>query len=56
MLSSDASWLAVGSPGDNGNMGATWIFRYNASVGSYEQFGLKLVGTGGNGPEVRQGK
>lgn len=36
--------LAVGSPRDYANIGATWIFRKDAS-GFFRQFGHKLIGT-----------
>ncbi|MES2273604.1 MAG: hypothetical protein V4487_05395, partial [Chlamydiota bacterium] len=46
-LSADGNTLAFGGPGDNNNVGATWIFT--RSSGTWTQQGLKLTGTGGTG-------
>lgn len=46
-LSSDGLTMAVGGPGDNGNIGATWIFKLTG--GSFTQVGSKLVGSGAIG-------
>lgn len=54
-LSSDGSTLAVGSPFDSEETGATWIFILNESLGSYSQLGEKIVGNGSVSP-ARQGK
>ena len=59
-ISYDGSIIAVGSPADNNNTGATWIFVRtgpssvtNVNAGqtgqSYYQLGSKLVGTGFSG-------
>jgi hypothetical protein len=43
----DVHLLPSGGPGDDGGIfgkGATWIFVFDGS--SYQQFGLKLVGSG----------
>lgn len=42
-LSSDGRTLAIGGPGDNGNIGATWIFTQTDSI--WTQQGNKLVGS-----------
>lgn len=52
-LSSDGRILAIGGPGDNNGIGATWIFVSNGSV--YQQLGQKLVATDSSGVS-RQGK
>jgi len=44
-LSSDGLVLAIGNSGDDGNIGAAWVFRYNGEAGEYNQVGGKLVGT-----------
>lgn len=41
-FSFDATWLAIGAPGDSGSIGATFIFRYNQSIASYVQHQPKL--------------
>lgn len=46
-LSSDARILAVGAPGDDNKIGATWIFLYDGSL--YKQLGNKLVGYNSSG-------
>lgn len=43
-LSLDGNFLAIGGPGDNNGIGATWTFVYNGST--YQQLGRKLVGLG----------
>ncbi len=53
-LSSDGRTLAIGGPGDDGEIGAAWIFVFDGS--SYQQFGDKLVGTGSVGSYAFQGK
>ncbi len=48
-LSSNGSTLAIGSPIDEAEKGATWIFvsfNTNGTTTSYEQLGTKLVGNG----------
>ena len=45
-LSRDGDSIIVGGPGDNGNVGAAWIFR--RSGGGWTQ--AKLIGTGAAGP------
>lgn len=47
-LSSDGTFLAVGGPGDNNGLGATWIFVYDGSS-TYQQLGEKLVGNDPSG-------
>lgn len=42
-LSADGLFLAVGGPYENMGLGATWVFRYDASSKSYKQLGDKLV-------------
>lgn len=54
-LSSDGQILAVGSPFDSNEIGATWIYISNSSIGTYSQSGSKLVGSGSLFP-ARQGK
>jgi hypothetical protein len=46
-LSGDGNTAIVGGYGDNGNVGAAWVFT--RSGGSWSQQGAKLVGTGGAG-------
>jgi hypothetical protein len=46
-LSSDGSTAIVGGPGDNGSLGAVWV--YTRSGGAWSQQGSKLVGTGAVG-------
>jgi hypothetical protein len=54
-LSADGTTLAVGGSGDNGGIGATWIFIRTStsstisSTGSWVQQGLKLIGSGAIG-------
>lgn len=48
-ISSDGNTIAVGGFGDNGNIGATWIFIRTGNV--WTQQGSKLVGTGGIGTQ-----
>jgi hypothetical protein len=43
-LSSDGNTLAFGGNGDNGNIGATWIFTRSSNT--WSQQGDKLIGTG----------
>jgi hypothetical protein len=52
-LSSDRRTLAVGGYADGGNKGATWIFVSTGTT--YQQLGMKLVGSGSNGSNVYQG-
>lgn len=47
-MSGDGSTLAVGAPGDNSSIGATWVFTRDAGLGWLQQ-GDKLVGTGSIG-------
>jgi hypothetical protein len=51
-LSSDGNTLAVGGPGDNSNMGATWIFTRSGTIWTQQD---KLVGVGQIGTYIRQG-
>ncbi len=46
-LSSDGNTLVVGTPFDNSNAGAVWVFTRSGGV--WSQQGAKLVGTGGSG-------
>jgi len=46
-MSGDSNTLVVGGSGDNGGVGATWIFTRTGGV--WTQQGLKLVGTGYSG-------
>lgn len=46
-LSADGNTLLVGGAGDNGNLGAAWIFTRSGGV--WTQQGAKLVGTGNVG-------
>ncbi len=55
-LSSDGGILAVGSPYDNNWVGATWIFVFDESTGTYNQWGEKLFDAGSAGSSPRQGK
>ncbi len=43
-ISGDGNTLAMGGPGDSGNVGAIWIFTRSGGV--WTQQGSKLVGTG----------
>ncbi|HUK13352.1 MAG TPA: hypothetical protein VLW17_08615 [Thermoanaerobaculaceae bacterium] len=52
-LSADGNTAVVGGQGDDGNMGASWVFT--RSAGEWAQQGGKLVGTGAVGPLVEQG-
>jgi hypothetical protein len=52
-LSADGNTLVVGGPGDNGGIGAIWVFT--RAGGAWTQQGLKLVGGGNNGSS-RQGE
>jgi hypothetical protein len=47
-LSADGNTAIVGGPGDNGQIGATWVYTRN-SQGLWTQQGGKLVGTGAVG-------
>jgi hypothetical protein len=53
-LSADGNTAAFGGTGDNGNIGATWVFT--RSNGVWTQQGPKLVGSGSVGPFVAQGR
>ena len=53
-LSADGTTAIVGGPGDNGSIGAAWVFTQ--SGGSWSQQGLKLVGNGLVGPYPAQGR
>jgi hypothetical protein len=46
-LSADGNTALVGGPSDNGNTGASWVFR--RSNGVWNQLGNKLVGSGAAG-------
>jgi hypothetical protein len=46
-ISADGNTAIVGGPGDNGNVGAAWIFTRN--VDTWSQQGLKLTGAGAVG-------
>ncbi len=46
-LSSGGDLLAVGGYGDNGGIGACWVFAYDGQ--SFQQLGSKLVGSGYSG-------
>jgi len=46
-ISADGTTAVVGSPGDNGDIGAAWIFVHTG--GAWVQQGNKLVGTGAVG-------
>ncbi len=46
-LSADGNTAIVGGPGDNGNVGAAWV--YTRSGGVWSQQGSKLVGSGAVG-------
>jgi hypothetical protein len=50
-ISDDGNTLAVGGSGDNGSIGATWIFI--RTLGSWSQQGSKLVGTGNQGNSLQ---
>jgi hypothetical protein len=52
-ISTDGNTAVVGGYGDNGNLGATWI--YLRSGGIWSQQGSKLVGTGAGIGNVFQG-
>jgi hypothetical protein len=52
-ISADGNTAVVGGPGDNGNIGAVWIYTRNGTV--WVQQGNKLVGTGGIGFANSQG-
>ena len=47
-LSSDGNTALIGGAGDNGDVGAAWVFTRNSST--WTQQGTKLVGTGEIGP------
>jgi hypothetical protein len=51
-ISADGTTVMIGGSADNGNAGAVWVFKRNASV--WTQQGNKLVGTGAVG-SARQG-
>jgi hypothetical protein len=53
-LSADGNTAIVGGPGDNGGIGAAWVFTRSGGV--WTQQGAKLVGTGAVGPFSGQGK
>jgi hypothetical protein len=46
-LSCDGNILAIGGPGDNNNLNATWMFTRNGTI--WTQEGDKLVGSGSSG-------
>ena len=51
-LSGDGNTLAVGAPGDNNNMGATWVWTRSGEIWTQK---AKLVGTGFIGFSSNQG-
>ena len=51
-VSADGNTLIVGGPGDNGDLGAAWVFV--RSGGAWTQQGGKLIGSGAVG-DARQG-
>ncbi len=51
-ISQDGNTSIVGAPGDNGSIGAVWIFTRSGSV--WSQQGAKLIGTGAIG-QTEQG-
>jgi len=53
-LSSDGSIAIIGGDRDNGYVGAAWVF--SRSGGIWTQQGNKMVGTGGVGTNISQGK
>src|ERR1035441_1668760 len=46
-VSGDGNTAIIGGPGDNGNIGAAWVFT--RSGGMWTQQGSKLVGSGATG-------
>jgi antibiotic biosynthesis monooxygenase (ABM) superfamily enzyme len=52
-LSADGNTAIVGGGGDNGNIGAAWIFTRSGTT--WTQQGSKLVGTGYSGSSIFQG-
>src|SRR5665213_1480764 len=52
-LSADGNTVIVGGIGDNGNVGAAWV--WTRSGGVWIQQGNKLVGSGAAGPDAQQG-
>lgn len=52
-LSSDGNTVIVGGYGDNGGLGAAWVFTRSGDV--WSQQGDKLVGTGAVGIPIAQG-
>ena len=53
-LSADGNMLAAGGSGDNGDVGATWVFTRAGTT--WSQQGPKLVGTGAFLGSVQQGQ
>ncbi|RBL88352.1 MBG domain-containing protein [Chitinophaga flava] len=51
-ISADGNTAVIGGPGDNGSIGAVWVFTRSGST--WSQQGNKLVGTGNVG-KARQG-
>ena len=49
-LSADGNTLAVGGPGDDSNIGATWVFARSSGVWSQQ---TKLVGSGASGASLQ---
>lgn len=49
-LSGDGNTALIGGSGDNGNLGAAWVFT--RTNGTWTQQGSKLVGVGTQGPSV----
>ncbi len=47
-LSADGNTALVGGPGDNHGVGAAWVFT--RAAGAWSQQGLKLTGSGADGP------
>ena len=47
-LSGDGNTALIGGPGDNGNVGAAWVFTRSGST--WKQQGAKLTGFGETGP------
>lgn len=54
--SGEGYFLAIGAANDNNDVGASWVFKYEASQSTYRQIGQKLVGSGYEGTNPLQGK
>lgn len=54
--SGEGYFLAIGAANDNNDVGAAWVFKYDAYQSTYRQIGQKLIVSGYEGTSPLQGK